>query len=65
MATAKLGQVSSNQISDLAAKHWDVDMKIRDMLSTASLDVKTKLAMRLGGLIDEIKSELSRTEIGI
>lgn len=62
MATSKLGQASSIQMSDLMQKHWDIDMKIRDILSAASLDVKTKLATRLSGLIDEIKGELTRTE---
>jgi hypothetical protein len=65
MPTQKLGQASSSEMSALMQRHWDVDMKIRDILSAVSLDVKGKLALRLGGLIDEIKNELSRTEIGV
>lgn len=65
MPTTKLGQASTNEVNDLMQKHWDADMKLRDILSTASLEVKLKLPQRLTGLIDEIKSEMARTEIGV
>jgi hypothetical protein len=57
MPTSKLGQSSSNQVSDLNQMHFDVDMKIRDTLTTAPLNVKRKLASRLPQIIDEMKSE--------
>lgn len=62
MPTAKLGQASSNEVSDLMQKHWDADNAIREILVNASLDIKMKVAARLPGLIDEIKAEIVRTE---
>ena len=62
MPTAKIGQASHNQINDLQQKHWDVDMKIREVLDLASLEAKTKLATRISGLLDEINAELRATE---
>ena len=63
MPTAKLGQVSSNEVSDLMQKHWDADQKIRELLVNASLDVKMKVASRLPMMMDEIKAEMARVEM--
>jgi len=58
MPTAKLGQIASNEINDLSQKHFDVDMKIRDILSAQSLDVKRMLIDRLTTMCDQIQTEL-------
>lgn len=63
MPITKLGQISSNEISDLQQKHWDVDMKLRDVLTVMSLEQKMALLNRLPGLVDEIKLQLAQKEI--
>lgn len=65
MPTAKLGQIASNEINDLAQKHFDVDMKIRDILSAQSLDVKRMLIDRLTGMCDQIQTELDTRNKGM
>lgn len=65
MATAKLGQSSSNQVSDLQQQHFDVDNRIREVLTVASLDVKRSLVSRLPSMIEEIKSEMQRKDADI
>jgi len=64
MPTAKLGQIASNEINDLSQKHFDVDMKIRDILSAQSLDVKRMLVDRLTGMCDQIKTEIETRNQG-
>jgi len=64
MPTAKLGQIASNEINDLSQKHFDVDMKIRDILSAQSLDVKRMLVDRLTGMCDQIKTEIDTRNQG-
>lgn len=63
MPITKLGQVSSNEISDLHQKHFDIDMRLRDQLTVMSLEQKMALLNRLPGLIDEIKLQLAQTEL--
>jgi hypothetical protein len=65
MPTAKLGQIASNDINDLSQKHFDVDMKIRDILSAQSLDVKRMLCDRLQGVCDQIKTEMDSRDKGM
>ena len=66
MPITKLGQVSSNELSSLQQKHFDIDMRLRDYLSVLSMDQKLALVSRLPGLIDEIKAELAqRTSQGM
>lgn len=62
MPITKLGQISSNEISDLQQKHWDVDMRLRDELTVLSLEQKLVLVNRLPGLVDEIKMELAQRD---
>lgn len=62
MPTQKLGQIASNQINDLAQKHFDIDMRIRDSLTVASLNAKTVLATRLPGILEAIESELQANQ---
>ena len=62
MPTQKLGQIASNQINDLAQKHFDIDMRIRDSLTIASLDVKTVLATRLPSILEGISAELQANQ---
>lgn len=45
-------------MNDMMQKHFDLDMKIRDVLTTANLQVKTILANRLQGILDGIDSEM-------
>jgi len=63
MPITKLGQVSSNEISDLQQKHFDMDMKLRDYFTVMSLEQKMAMLNRLPGLIDEIKLQLAQKEI--
>jgi hypothetical protein len=63
MATSKIGQVSSNAVSDLMQQHWDLDRKIGELLTTASLDLKRKLAARLPTILSELEAELNRVEM--
>lgn len=63
MPITKLGQVSSNEISDLQQKHFDVDMKLRDHMTTMSLEQKMALLNRMPGLIDEIKLQQAQQEL--
>jgi len=63
MPITKLGQVSSNEISDLQQKHFDIDMKLRDYFTVMSLEQKMALLNRIPGLIDEIKLQLAQKEI--
>lgn len=58
MPVAKLGQIASNQINDIAQKHFDIDMRIRDTLTTATLNAKQVLASRLPSILEQIESEL-------
>lgn len=58
MPTQKLGQIASNQINDLSQKHFDVDMKIRDILQVVTLDAKTILASRLDSIVNGIEAEI-------
>lgn len=62
MPTQKLGQIASNQINDLAQKHFDIDMRLRDTLTTASLDVKTVLATRLPSILESIQAEIQANQ---
>lgn len=62
MPITKLGQISSDEISDLQQKHWDVDMRLRDELTVLSLEQKLVLVNRLPGLVDEIKMELAQRD---
>jgi len=62
MPTQKLGQIASNQINDLAQKHFDIDMRLRDTLTTASLDVKQTLATRLPSILEAISAELQANQ---
>jgi len=62
MPITKLGQISSNEISDLQQKHWDVDMRLRDQLTILSLEQKLALVNRLPGLVDEIKMEMAQRD---
>ncbi len=62
MAMHKLGQVSHNAINDLQQKHFDMNMKLGEIMNDASLDVKAKIVLRLPGLLDEIKAELESRE---
>ena len=62
MPVTKLGQSSSNEVNDLQQKHWDVDMKIRDMMAGQSLNAKMALAARLPRVMDEIESEMKAKE---
>ena len=56
MPTMKLGQISSNQMSDFQQQHFDADMQFREILTNTPLDIKRKLITRLPGMIDEIKA---------
>jgi hypothetical protein len=58
MPVAKLGQSSINEVNNIQQKHWDIDMKIRDVLAAAPLNVKQVLASRLPSIVNEIDSEL-------
>ena len=62
MPTQKLGQIASNQINDLAQKHFDLDMRIRDSLTTASLDVKAVFATRLPSILESIQAEIQANQ---
>jgi len=62
MPISKLGQIASNEINDLAQKHFDVDMKIRDVLTTASLNAKSVLATRLASIVESIEAELQANQ---
>lgn len=62
MPTQKLGQIASNQINDLAQKHFDVDMRIRESLTTASLNAKNILATRLPAIIEGIEAEMAANQ---
>jgi len=63
MPITKLGQLSSNELSDIQQKHWDVDMRLRDNLTILSLEQKMALLNRLPGLIDEIKAQLAQKDL--
>jgi len=65
MAVAKLGQASHNELNDLRQKHWDLDIKLGEILNTASMEVKMAVVSRLPGLIDEIKAEMAARESDI
>ena len=67
MPVTKLGQASHNELSDLRQKHFDLDIRIGEVLNSASLDIKGKIVARLPGLIDEINAEMKQREndIGI
>ena len=58
MPVMKTGQASHNEVNDLQQKHWDLDMKIREVLDMVPLNVKGRLVLRLPGVLDEIKSEM-------
>jgi hypothetical protein len=62
MPTMKIGQVSHNEITKLQQEHFDLNMRIREVLDIISLNVKAKLISRLPGLIDEINAELRANE---
>jgi len=62
MPTMKVGQVSSNTVSDLQQKHWDLDRKIGETLGMVNLNVKAKLALRIPQLVEEINAEIQATE---
>jgi len=65
MAVAKLEQASHNELNDLRQKHWDLDIKLGEILNTASMEVKMAVVSRLPGLIDEIKAEMAARESDI
>ncbi len=65
MVVAKLGQSSSNEVNDIQQAHFDVDMKLREVLTVASLDVKRMLVSRLPAVIEEIKAEMQRKDTDI
>lgn len=44
-------------------QHWDLDRKIGELLTTASLDLKRKLAARLPTILSELEAELNRVEM--
>ena len=62
MAVAKLGQASHNEINDLRQKHFDLDIKLGEVLNTTTLDIKQIVVARLPQLIDEIKAEMAARE---
>lgn len=58
MPVTKLGQIASNQINDIAQKHFDIDMRIRETLTVASLNAKQVLASRLPSILESIEAEI-------
>ena len=62
MVMQKLGQVSHNAINDLQQKHFDMNMKMGEVMNDVPLDVKAVLITRLPGLISEIKAEMMARE---
>ena len=65
MVVAKLGQSSSNEVNDIQQAHFEVNSKIHEVLTVASLDVKRMLVSRLPAVIEEIKSEMQRKDTDI
>ena len=58
MPVTKIGQTSHTAVNELQQKHFDVDMKIREVLNILELKVKMKLASRLPQIVDEIKADM-------
>ena len=64
MVMMKLAQTSSNEMNDLMQRHFDVDMKIRDILTTASLSAKTELLGKLPQILADIDSQQKALSAG-
>jgi hypothetical protein len=58
MPITKLGQLSANELSDLQQKHFDVDMKLRDHMTTMPLDMKLLMLSKMPSFVDGLRSEL-------
>lgn len=56
MPTVKLGQLSSLDIQKTEMEHFDVDMKIRDLLSVLSLVQKKQLLSKLPTIASELET---------
>ena len=65
MPVMKIGQASHNEVSKLEQQHFDLNMKIRDILDTIPLDVKARLVTKLPGVIDEIDAEMKASDQNI
>jgi len=65
MAITKLGQASHNELNDVRQKHFDLDIRLSEILAMTNLEIKQALIARLPGMIDEIKAELMARESDI
>lgn len=55
MPTAKLGSVSSLDISKAQEAHWETDNSIREILTVLTLSKKKALLSKLPGIIGSLE----------